>query len=305
MTTARSRSILICTLHAVIAVFLVLLFSPKLHSQNNVAAENSPGYVFDVASIKREPESEFPSWKLGFDADNFEARGETVRMLLRYAYGVNDDQITGGPGWSGSRKFEILAKIDPQTLAQLGRLNEEQRESAHHEMVLNLLKTRFQLSAHEQARDLPVYVLSVAKNGPKLTEAKTGSSDPDAPALRMHGGGDIEAQGLPLVMLVHLLSSELGHSIVDETGLTGKYDFHLQWDSESDAFLKGTIPGSVTGAGQAPDRLAPQSENGPDKRTLRPPLPTALAEQLGLLLSFRHAPSRVVVIDRLEMPSDN
>jgi len=147
---------------------------------------------------------------------------------------------------------------------------------------------------------LPVYALVVAKNGPKLREAKPGDTyakgiqDEGRPAgaeTLEFGPGQLTGQALPIALLVQQLMNqpELGGRLVlDRTGLTGTYDYRLQWTPER---LRSN-------PSQGPDTALPPDSSGPS-------LFTALQEQLGLRLESTKGPVDTVVIDHIERPSEN
>jgi uncharacterized protein (TIGR03435 family) len=142
-------------------------------------------------------------------------------------------------------------------------------------MLKALLTDRFQLRFHHEARETSVYALIVDKNGPKLRE-----SGPDAKGvLRMNSGGRITASGSTMTQLIGWFSNANGvdRPILDQTGLTGRYDFTLEW---SNPLLS------------AQDSTAPS-------------IFTAMSEQLGLKLEPRRVPLEILVIDRAQIPSEN
>ena len=138
-------------------------------------------------------------------------------------------------------------------------------------MLQTLLKERFHLSSHREQREMPVYLLMVDKNGSRLKPAA-----PDAPGfLRMSGGGRITGSGATMAQLTAWFSNSNGveRPTVDRTGLTGRYDFTLDW-------------------------AGPGKDDGPS-------VFTAFSEQLGLKLEAARAPVEVLVIDSAEMPEEN
>jgi uncharacterized protein (TIGR03435 family) len=149
-------------------------------------------------------------------------------------------------------------------------------------MIQQLLADQFKLVAHTETRQLPVYALVVAnpKTGPKIQPAK------DLNRSISLNNGQIKAEGITLEdlaqKLTRSLSDVLGRVVIDQTGLTGRYDLTLKWTSD---MTTSTTPNSE------PD--AP------------PDIFTAIQEQLGLKLESTKAPVPVLVIDHVEMPSEN
>jgi uncharacterized protein (TIGR03435 family) len=246
---------------------------------------------FDVASIKpTAPDQE--NTMLMFTPDGISIHGVPVKMLVRETFGIEDDRIVGEPGWTKSTRFDIEAKVNAEDAPKLKALKIDQRRT----MLLPLLEERFGLKYHHETRELPMYSLVVAKSGLKMKE-----SAPDDPAakdkprghmLRYDGPGHIESTGTTVEMLSHILSRELGRSIVDHTGLKGPYDYELKW-TPADA------PPPTAGG----DSGAPKSDGEGD--VSGPSLFTALEEQLGLKLESTKGQVDVVVIDHLDMPSAN
>jgi uncharacterized protein (TIGR03435 family) len=243
----------------------------------------------------------------------------SLRDVLRVAYDLKDYQITA-PDWMNSTRFNIEAKYPPTT-------TKEQYE----QMWQTLLKERFGMTVHHESKDLPAYVLTVAKGGPKLKDAvddpPTADGDspggplsragggfggpggiPRAGALRngnmmMNGRGHLEAKGIPIALFVDMLSRQLSRPVEDLTELKGKYDFILDYtpdESTSEMSRRMGMPmpmsrpeGGGDGPGPSPDN------NGAS-------LFTAVQQQLGLKLESRKLPLDMLVIDHAEKtPTEN
>ncbi len=155
-----------------------------------------------------------------------------------------------------------------------------------------LLAERCQLAIHRETKEQPVYALLVGKNGPKIqpVETKDGGAQP----RMMMGRGMVNGQGVELQMLATVLSNQLGRPVLDRTGLKGHFDIRLEWTpdpGQSITPLGGAPPPGV----QAPP---PPDPNGPS-------IFTAVQEQLGLRLESQKGPVEMIVIDRVEKPSEN
>jgi uncharacterized protein (TIGR03435 family) len=221
--------------------------------------------AFEVASIK--PTSTEGSFTIDFrPGGRFFARNFTVQNLLRMSYAVQDYQISGGPGWINSAGFDIEASPD----AAAGEPPHEQVL----QMIQALLADRFQLSVHRETRQLPIYALVVGKTGPKLQAA-----DSSAEASRTLKMGQLITPKMDMTTLANLLTYDLKRPVRDQTGLKGDFAFTLEW---------------TLGLGE--------SEAGPSSR---PSLFTAVQEQLGLKLESTKGPIEVMVIDRVEKPTEN
>jgi uncharacterized protein (TIGR03435 family) len=210
-----------------------------------------------------------------------ESRFRTVNLALRdliqFAYGLPDSQILGGPAWFNSTMFDIDAKSDPLVDARLHALPTEQARHRKRLMVQALLADRFQLKAHEETRQLPVYVLIVAKNGPKFKPSQINGTTIDTGRTQLHIAGSDDT----VSVLARELAQVLGRVVLTQTGLTGRYDLSLRWTPDDVA------------------ALAPSSLDAP------PGIFTAIQEQLGLKLESKKGPVPVLVIDSVEMPSAN
>jgi uncharacterized protein (TIGR03435 family) len=202
--------------------------------------------------------------------------------MIAWAYQVGDFQISKTPGWMDSVRYDIEAKAPAgvdQSPPQL-RL-----------MLRTLLADRFKLTFHRESRDADTYVLTVAKGGSKLRRSKDA---PCIPSPDARCGGTTMAPGIirttngTLPLLAVALSSMVGGPVFDETGLTGAFDFQLEWTPD---FALPTTPG------EAPVRPAFDPS--------QPALGSALQEQLGLKLETRKGKIEMLIIDRAEKPSVN
>jgi bla regulator protein BlaR1 len=259
--------------------------------QVTTAAAKLPAY--EVASVKPD-KSGTDMMMIRTTAVGFSAKNVLLKELIRNAYGIEENQIQGAPGWLGSARYDIEAKVSSSDTDALHDVSPEQRGL----MLQPLLAERFQLKVHSEVRDLPVLALVVAKDGPKLHEARPGDTYPngikgfdgEGGAGLMHmGPGQLTVQGLTMSSVARLLSEQLGLMVQNATGLTGNYDFTLQWSPD-----RGT-----TDAGQ------PGPDNAASKESAGPSVFTAVQEQLGLKLESRKSPVEVLVIDHVEKPSEN
>jgi uncharacterized protein (TIGR03435 family) len=252
-----------------------------------VAAQIANPPTYDVASIK--PSKASDETTLLFRPGAFTAKGMTLKSLLKEAYGIQDDQISGAPKWVSTQTYDIEAKVDGVDAATLEKLSEDQFKG----MFRSFLRDRFQLKVHWETKELPVLALVVAKGGPKLQQAKPGDTYPDGikgpdgkPAghagMLMWGRGRLTGQGIPIGNLVPPLTQELGRIVEDKTGLTGNYDIELRWTTDD----------------ASPDSRSASDSPGPS-------LFTAMQEQLGLKLESQKAPVQVLLIDHVEQPAPN
>jgi uncharacterized protein (TIGR03435 family) len=234
--------------------------------QNAVAAETGP--TIEVAVIKpHDPNSSHNSFS--FRGDGFSLDDQTVSRLIAYAWGINQNQIVDAPNWIRDEHYDM----DGKTNATDNPTVPEQQQ-----MIRKILSDRFGLRFHREKRELAVYALVIAKGGPKLSPA----AHPDAqPGQHNEGHGMQTTRSFTsAAMSDFILTMQffLDRPLVDQTGLTGRYDFNL-------TYSYGDAPNS--------DPDAP------------PPLFTALQEQLGLKFQATKAATDVLVIDHVERPSAN
>src|SRR5256885_124771 len=215
----------------------------------------------------------------------------SLRLMIKTAYGVHDSQIVGGPSWIDSDHWDIKAKAegypDSSKFRDVARL-----------MVRPLLADRFKLALHHEMREIPVYALVVAKPGelgPNLRRDENcdpGSKDmiqpapgSPEPAGPMACGADgfnpahLWARGMTLnYILIALGRTTIDRVVVDHTGLTGKFDWEVQW-----------IPETLS-------INAPQWSDGPS-------IFQAFRDQLGLKLEPTRDRVDVLVIDHVQRPT--
>jgi uncharacterized protein (TIGR03435 family) len=271
----------------IVAVFTLALAIGATSYAHVDAQSDSKGVApFDVASI-RVNKSHDAGERFEFTDDGFNATNISVIMLLKVAYGVEEDQIVGLPRWGKSERFDITAKILGKDLR---KLSIEQRKH----MIRPLLADRFELRFHEVEKNVAVYTLVISKNGSKLRPSKPDGSGPLAEhshTLRMMGRGYVLGLGVPMELIAQMLTDQLGRPVVDRTGLKGDFDFALHW-----------TPDEVTQSFHD-QKVWPQENTGPDADW--PTFLTAVNEQLGLRLKGEKGPAGAIAIDHLEEPRAN
>jgi uncharacterized protein (TIGR03435 family) len=258
--------------------------------------------AFEVSTVKPS-DPNHPGSRLWFTPDGIKITGVSLQMTVREALGTEDDHVLGEPSWTKTAMFDIEAKVAPEVAPRLKDMNMDQRR----QMLVPLLEDRFQLKFHHETRELTVYELVVAKSGVKMQAAKPadgttpgpppGPGQPPRPGSHMlmtRGPGHIESTGTGMEFLAHVLSGQLGRTVVDKTGLTGNWDYKLDWTPD-DASLLVSKGG---GDGAAGDGVSTPENSGPS-------LFTAVQEQLGLKLESVKTPADVIVIDQIEQPTPN
>jgi uncharacterized protein (TIGR03435 family) len=218
---------------------------------------------FEVASIKPDPRTA-GSWVRFLPGGRLDA-SSWIKQVIQIAYGVEDYQVIGGPGWIGTQWYNIDAKA-PNTDADRAQMLP---------MLQSLLADRFQLKLRREEREFSVMALVTDKSGPKLTPLKENEQSKcgrdNSYACGIHTTGD----------LAHQLKYIIGHPVFDETGITGRYDILLDFDVY-------TVSG----------RTPPADYD-------KPSLTTALRDQLGLRLEPKNVKLPVYVIESIERPSGN
>lgn len=230
---------------------------------------------FEVATIKPSDPANCCARTWNAPGRRFETHNTSLRWLLRWAYGVQDKQIAGGPAWLDEDRYEVAGEIDGE-----GAPSDAQWRIA----VQQLLTDRFALVFHHESREMPAYVLTVAKGGAKLTP-----NNPEkypASMVRFSGASGKTMQGVGRDVTLRQFMGEaqrlsLDRPVVDRTGITGTYDLELTFTREDPA---------STGLTDLPDDAAPN-------------LFKALEQQLGLKLERANAPVDVLVIDNVTKPS--
>jgi uncharacterized protein (TIGR03435 family) len=249
---------------------------------------------WDVVSIKRAGPSEPRIMDQPIDLpDGIRATNNTLVELIRTAYGPfkfpTADWISGLPDWAKSQGFDIQAKVAPEDVTAFRNLNPEQRGL----MLQQLLSNYFKLKLHPSTDEHRIYELVTDR--PKLKEAAAESPRPNGlkltngqpvttSVIKVVARGHVVAQAASMKSFAHFLSQPfvgLGYPVVDKTGLTGTYDFSLQW-STNEMSMSAT----------SPDESAPS-------------LFSAIGEQLGLKLRSAKEPVDILVIDHVEEPTEN
>jgi len=266
--------------------------APRARSEHMQTAA-SPS--FEVTSIKRNRSGD-RRFSVGLHPGRFTTKNATTKSIIEFAYNLRSDtQLTGGPGWVNSDRYDIEAKIEDPLFTKISKLPPEQMEEQVRFMVQSLLANRFGLRVSHSTREVLGYALVMAPNGPKLVEA-TG---PDSKGFQgtMMQPGKITFTDAPTALLADVLSNEPdlgGRFVFDETGLKGKYNFALQWTADGPA----SSPKEAGGDLPIMNAAAPPDTSGPS-------IFTAIKEQLGLKLESRKGPIDVLIIDRIETPTEN
>jgi len=266
----------------------------RVFAQSQTAAEKARG--FEVASIKLHDPGDQRVMMVGDPSGRFTARNVPLRLLIRTAYGLQDDQIVDGPDWITSEKFDVVAKAEDGAPM-----------SALLPNLQSLLADRFRLVTHRDTRELSVYTLTQARSdsvlGPQLQRSTCQPSVVPGDAAPMNasgrvcgsistGFGRLTLSAQPIQAMAQYLSPLLSRVVLDRTGLTGAFEIDLQWTQDR-------LPPRPAGA----PADQPIVVNGTPIDPNGPSIFTAIREQLGLKLEATRAQTDVLVIDRVERPT--
>jgi uncharacterized protein (TIGR03435 family) len=250
--------------------------------------------AFEVASIR--PNSDNGPQRFNL-FPQFTARNATLKDLFLLAYDVKGFQVTGGPSWINSDRYDISAKMADTPVPGRDAMMLQRRR------LQLLLQDRFKLAVHHETRELPVYELTVLKGGPKLAAPTCTEMDPKNPGpapgktiMDTCGSsgffkGRFEASAATTRDLAKALADLLGRTVVDKTGIKGTFHVVLTFATD-DSTIR--FPG-----GPADTDTPPAAGDAP------PNIFTAIQEQLGLKLKSSKGLVDVIVIDHVGKPSEN
>ncbi len=267
-------------LSGVLAIMLV--------ASNSLAQPaNSEDLTFEVISIKPTGPTDNRVMMGFLPGGAFRATGVTAKMLIQEAFDVRDYQVSG-PAWIGRDTFAIDAKPPdqerrPKPILNLTLSTDGSDESDAAARLRSLLVQRFALKDHIETRDIQTFSLTLDHGRSKLQEA-TNTRDASQRGLAM-GRTQLTGTAVSMRTLALELSRRLGRPVLNQTGLTGVYNFKLEWGLDLDAQGGDTL-------GDAP------AISGPS-------IFTAIRDQLGLRLQSRKGPVKIIVIDDIQKPLHN
>lgn len=221
---------------------------------------------FEVASVKPSGAARTDSSGIGTGNGRLDAHNVTLLRCIIGAYGIGPSEVTGGPDWLDSDRFDISGKAETPT-------NDDAELML---MLRDLLADRFKLVAHREVKTIPVFVLEVARNGAKM---KASEGDANRNTRNSNTGVRMDIRNTDMEAFAHTLAQQVDRPVVNRTGLKGTYSFTLEW---------------------MPERYGSANES-----SSAPSLFTAIQEQIGLRLRSERAPVEVLVIDSAEHPSEN
>ena len=259
----------------------------------------TPRPQFEVASIKTNNTGAQRAMIRPSPGGRLSVENFSLKMLVTFAYNLRDFQVSGGPGWMNADRFDIVAKAETNVPPDQMR-----------PLLQTLLEDRFQLAAHRETKEVPIYALVIGKGGPKLDESKDGDCTAiPSEGMRPPGRGEkmpnycgsfmigprsINASRTSMQQMAMSLSGIMGRTVVDKTGFQGTFNIHIEWmPDESTAGLAG-----IVGAGVPGQPLPVADGSGAS-------IFTVLQEKMGLRLESQKGPVEILVVDRAEKPSDN
>ena len=274
---------------AVVGVLALTSGVLSLHGQSSPPA-------FEVASIKPSPSNTAgpPNSRI-WPGGRFTATNMTVKalILLAYRFDITQSQLSGGPAWIDSERFDIDARATPDAIVP-GQIDLE-RAHIMGRMMQALLADRLGLHLRRETNEAPVYALVIARGGSKMK----GSSDgvdcsalvpgglPPCHVFTRMGNRGIHGERVDMSDITMAFRILLGQPVVDKTGLMGLFNVAVNW--APDALRSAPRDDAIEAAGD------------PNAPTMF----TAVEEQLGLRLESRRAPVEFLVIERVEKPSEN
>jgi len=259
--------------------------------------------TFDVASVKPNKTGDRRVSVVSEPNGRFTMTNVPAQLMLLIAYQLQPYQIVGAPSWLQSERYDLIAKAPDGRPADSGGTA---GPGPLQFMLRNLLADRFKLKVHTETREMPIYALVLSRGdgklGPKLqpSTVECGAPGRGRGAALPSGGLSLEnlpscsilataasvgGKGLPLTQLASNLSQRVGRTVVDRTGLTGRYDFLVEHTPDPPA-------------GAAPP-------GGPPADPDRPSIYAALQEQLGLKLDAQRGAVDVLVVDAIERPRED
>jgi bla regulator protein BlaR1 len=276
----------------VVPVAIGMSHAPLVRAQSGSAAPLS----FEVVSVKPDNSGDQRPYSWIYPNGNFTATNTALWDLILNAYWVPNYLVSGAPDWIKREKFDIDGKVPanaiPEGISMRGRTDITRR------MIQTMLAERFKLAVHFETKEMPIYELVVAKNGPKLTKAP----DRDCETVHCHswGPGNPTMQGgfpgtsVDIDDLIDVLRLWVNRPVVNKANLQGMFDMHLQFNPRPAA------------QPERPRNEAPNNEGivNADSASL-PDIFTALPEQLGLKLESGKGQVQTIVIDHVERPTAN
>ena len=265
-----------------VALALVVAMTVALCGQSSTSV--SAPLTFEVASVRVTKAGCPPACGLirsTVGSGGYHADGATLRSLMTVAYSVTDRQISGGPRWMETERFDIEAKADrPRTIDEL------------HTMLAHLLEDRFHLEVRRERRQESVWSLIVAQGGSKMPVHDPNDKDYPPMAMQWLSDNDgsvcasVQGPNETMEYLAFSLSRSMNTTVIDQTGLPARYDVNLRYMPD------GVHPRHADGS---PVPFSPDCSD----------VFAALPRQLGLKLVAAKGPVEYLVVDHVEQLTEN
>jgi uncharacterized protein (TIGR03435 family) len=274
---------------------LFAVLTVALPAQTSPGASAQGGLAFDVVSIRLNKTNVAPEF--GPTPSGYRVTAMPLLLPIITAYVpttgtalFSPGSVVGTPAWAKQDRFDIEAKVSEGDLANWQK--PDLQPAMMRSMLQAMLKDRFKLEVHREMKEVPVYSLVIAKNGPKLKETVPGEVHPGGRKLP---GGDgvmvvdeaaqtIHFYETSMSTLAFILGDKFtGRPVQDKTGLTGHYDFEIHIPGKPDS---GSPQEGVTGADSGPGIFSDLGD-------------------LGLKLESTKGQQETLIIDHLERPTEN
>jgi uncharacterized protein (TIGR03435 family) len=267
------------TLRRAGGMLIVLAAAPMTFAQATASPAADIGHspTFAVSVVRPSNPESTRSIKF-LPGGRFIAQGATVRLLTKIAYSLNDDELAGGPAWIGLKRFDVDATPDMPEGSGVDM-------ASVHLRLQSLLADRFHLQLRDEMKTMSTFALVVAKGGPKLKKSQTQ----DAPMQAQGNIGELNLTNATMDQLANAVSDWVGHPVLNQTALSGKYDLRLEWTPDQ----------PTASANGSPDSSA-SLPNGSG-----PTIFTAVQQQLGLSLQSRKNQALCKVVENVQLPTEN
>jgi uncharacterized protein (TIGR03435 family) len=299
----KGRTMLVTRTLRLVATLLAIAVPASLQGTAQQAPAPSPDpkvpLHFEVATVKPNKSGKPGGSMRREPGGRITAVNMPLQQLITFAYQISPMQLVGGPGWIGTERFDIVAKLEGDPAPVPAWLGPDHAMLA----MQTLLAERFRLEVHRESREFDVFALVMPRAGgspgPALKRSTQDCSPEAVKAMAGRGGpppgpkspvlcaarmlpGRLQLGGMPMSTVTGPLGALTGRIVVDRSGLQGNWDFDLTFAPEPGRGVVGDIP--------------PPDPNGPS-------IFTAVQEQLGLRLDSTRAPVDVLVVDSVEPPT--
>jgi uncharacterized protein (TIGR03435 family) len=259
--------------------FLISAILAALSVSAALTQSSSDSPAFEAVSIKpSQPGARGGGYNV--NTGRLVAKNQSLRDLVKFGFGLQEYQLTGGPAWQDTDRYEIVA-------THPGAIKEAERRL----MMQAMLADRFGLVIHRESKEISGYALVACKSGPKIHAVEPGQHSMMLGRDAKTSERTLTATSAGMAGLAEILANILARPVADKTGLEGLFDFAMEWTpDETQVGLR--IPGK---------EVAEPPADGPTG----PSLFNALQDKLGLRLIADKAPVEVIVIDSAQKPSAN